>query len=169
MLPNKVLAGLSAQRDISLALRAGEIRALCGANGAGRSTLVNLLMGILAADAGVIAIDGVRPTIRGPQHAQLLGLGLTAQELGLAPRLSILDNIWLGSPDTGFGAVLPTGEGVFAFNSMEEAVDAIRRVESGYRRHSIAARRIAEEYFDSSRVLERLIETASRCSKLGVA
>ena len=71
--------------------------------------------------------------------------------------------------DTGFGAVLPTGEGLFAFTSMEEAVDAIRRIESDYRRHSIAARRIAEEYFDSSRVLERLIETASRCSKLGVA
>jgi hypothetical protein len=67
------------------------------------------------------------------------------------------------------GAILPRGEGPFAFTSVEESVDAIRRIESDYRRHSIAAWRIAEEYFDSSRVLERLIETASRCSKLGEA
>src|SRR4051812_36993287 len=50
-------------------------------------------------DAGSIAIDGVRQTMRGPQHAQALGLGLVAQELSLAPRLSVLDNIWLGSAD----------------------------------------------------------------------
>jgi hypothetical protein len=66
------------------------------------------------------------------------------------------------------GAILPRGEGPFAFTSVEESVHAIRRIESDYRRHSIAARRIEEEYFDSSRVLERLIET-SRCSKLGEA
>jgi len=96
---SKSFGGLSALRDVSLSLRAGEIRAICGENGAGKSTLVKLLMGILAPDAGTIAIDGVRRIIRGPQHAQSLGLGLVAQELSLAPRLSILDNIWLGSPD----------------------------------------------------------------------
>jgi ribose transport system ATP-binding protein/rhamnose transport system ATP-binding protein len=96
---SKSFAGLNALRDVSLALRAGEIRAICGENGAGKSTLVKLLMGILVPDAGAIAIDGVRRTIRGPQHAQSLGLGLVAQELSLAPRLSILDNIWLGSPE----------------------------------------------------------------------
>ena len=96
---SKSFAGLSALRDVSLSLRAGEIRAICGENGAGKSTFVKLLMGILAPDAGSIAIDGVPRAIRGPQHAQELGLGLVAQELSLAPRLSILDNIWLGSPE----------------------------------------------------------------------
>jgi ABC-type sugar transport system ATPase subunit len=96
---SKSFAGLNALRDVSLSLAAGEIRAICGENGAGKSTLVKLLMGILAPDAGSIAVDGVRRTMRGPQQAQALGLGLVAQELSLAPRLSILDNIWLGSPD----------------------------------------------------------------------
>jgi ABC-type sugar transport system ATPase subunit len=96
---SKSFGGLTALRDVSLALRAGEIRAICGENGAGKSTLVKLLMGIFAPDAGTIAIDGARRTIRGPREAQALGLGLVAQELSLAPRLSILDNIWLGSPD----------------------------------------------------------------------
>jgi ribose transport system ATP-binding protein/rhamnose transport system ATP-binding protein len=96
---SKSFTGLSALCDVSLTLRPGEIRAICGENGAGKSTLVKLLMGIFAPDAGSIAIDGVRQTIRGPRHAQALGLGLVAQELSLAPRLSILDNIWLGSAD----------------------------------------------------------------------
>ena len=96
---SKSFASVRALRDVSLTLRAGEIRAVCGENGAGKSTLVKLLMGIFTPDAGSIAIDGERRTIRGPQQAQGLGLGLVAQELSLAPRLSILDNIWLGGAD----------------------------------------------------------------------
>ena len=96
---SKSFAGSSALRDVSLSLRGGEIRAICGENGAGKSTFVKLLMGIFAPDRGTITIDGVRQTIRSPQQAQGLGLGLVAQELSLAPRLSILDNIWLGSAD----------------------------------------------------------------------
>src|SRR6478609_7843802 len=96
---SKSFGGVRALRDVSLSLRAGEIRAVCGENGAGKSTLVKLLMGIFTPDAGSIAVDGVRQTMRGPQYAQALGLGLVAQELSLAPRLSVLDNIWLGSAD----------------------------------------------------------------------
>src|SRR5215467_12946338 len=89
----KTYPGVTALQDVSFALRAGEIRAVCGENGAGKSTLVKILMGIVAPDSGSIAIDGRAQTIRGPQHAQTLGLGLVAQELSLAPHLSILDNI----------------------------------------------------------------------------
>src|ERR1700716_4123697 len=85
---SKSFGGVRALRDVSLSLRAGESRAICGENGAGKSTLVKLLMGIFTPDAGSIAIDGVRQTMRSPQHAQALGLGLVAQELSLAPRLS---------------------------------------------------------------------------------
>src|SRR5438132_4736962 len=81
---SKSFGGLAALRDVSLALQPGEIRAICGENGAGKSTLVKLLMGIFAPDAGTIGLDGERRTIRGPQHAQALGLGLVAQELSLA-------------------------------------------------------------------------------------
>ena len=70
---SKSFGGVRALRDVSLSLRAGEIRAICGENGAGKSTLVKLLMGIFTPDAGSIAIDGVRQTMRGPQYAQALG------------------------------------------------------------------------------------------------
>ena len=60
--------------------------------------------------------------------------------------------------DTGFGAVLPTGEGLLAFSTVEEAVASIKEIEANYARHAKAAREIAAEYFDASRVLTYLIE-----------
>lgn len=62
--------------------------------------------------------------------------------------------------DTGFAAVLPVGEGLLSFTTLDEAVDGIRRVTSDYTRHQRAARAIAEEYFSSDRVLEDLLENA---------
>src|SRR5439155_14462567 len=62
--------------------------------------------------------------------------------------------------DTGFGAVLPVGEGILPFSNVEEAIAAIQEVESHYGKHAKAARAIAEEYFDSGKVLSRLIEEA---------
>jgi hypothetical protein len=60
--------------------------------------------------------------------------------------------------DTGFGRILPTGEGLFAFNSMEEIVAAFEAIHSDYARHSRAARAIAEEYFRAETVLAKFIE-----------
>jgi hypothetical protein len=60
--------------------------------------------------------------------------------------------------DTGFGRVLPTGEGLFAFSTLSEAVEAIGAVESDYQRHSRAAREIAEEYFRAEKVLAQLLD-----------
>ncbi len=60
--------------------------------------------------------------------------------------------------DTGFGRVLPTGEGLFAFNTMEEILAAFEATKSDYERHSRAARAIAEEYFRAETVLAKLID-----------
>ena len=62
--------------------------------------------------------------------------------------------------DTGFGGTIPTGEGLFTFATPEEATDAIERLASDPDRHAEAARVIAEEYFDSDKVLTRLLEKA---------
>ncbi|HYQ86846.1 MAG TPA: hypothetical protein VES59_06350 [Bacteroidota bacterium] len=62
--------------------------------------------------------------------------------------------------DTGFSKTLPVGEGILPFTNMEESVAAIQAVQSDYVRHSRAARAIAEEYFDSRKVLSQLIERA---------
>jgi hypothetical protein len=59
--------------------------------------------------------------------------------------------------DTGFGAVVPAGEGVLAFRTADEAAAGLEAVRSDYERHRRAARTIAEEVFDSGRVLTRLL------------
>lgn len=63
--------------------------------------------------------------------------------------------------DTGFGAYLPAGEGLFAFNTVDETVAAMAAVARDYARHCRRAREIAEEYFRSDLVLTALLERAS--------
>lgn len=60
--------------------------------------------------------------------------------------------------DTGFGADLPTGEGLLTFRSAEDAAEGVRDIRASYARHARAARRIAETHLDSRRVLGRLME-----------
>jgi hypothetical protein len=59
--------------------------------------------------------------------------------------------------DTGFGAYLPTGEGLLAFATIEDVLVAIDELNRDYLRHARAARALAEEHFDSDRVLTRLL------------
>jgi hypothetical protein len=70
----------------------------------------------------------------------------------------------LGKPvitqDTGFSQVLPLGEGLFAWRTVDDAVAAIEAVNADYERHCHAALSLAEAYFDSGRVLSELIEVA---------
>jgi hypothetical protein len=62
--------------------------------------------------------------------------------------------------DTGFASVLPVGQGILTFQTVEEAAAGICEVESNYHQHAEAARAIAEEYFDSDKILTRLVEEA---------
>jgi hypothetical protein len=59
--------------------------------------------------------------------------------------------------DTGFSNVLPTGEGLFGFNTPDEALRAIDAINGDYERHCKAARAIAEEYFEARKVGARLL------------
>ena len=60
--------------------------------------------------------------------------------------------------DTGFSRFLPTGEGLFAFNSTEAVLEGVNRLRADYAKHARRARAIAEEFFDSRKVLTRLLE-----------
>jgi hypothetical protein len=60
--------------------------------------------------------------------------------------------------DTGFSSNLPTGDGLLAFRTLDEAVAGVESIVSDYGRHSRAARAIAEEYFNSDLVLGRIVE-----------
>ena len=67
----------------------------------------------------------------------------------------------LGRPvlaqDTGFAEVLPVGEGLLSFSNMEQAIEGVRAIDADYDRHSTTARELAGDYFDSSRVLSKLL------------
>jgi hypothetical protein len=60
--------------------------------------------------------------------------------------------------DSGFDRWLPTGEGLFPFRTVDDAADALNAIGRDYPRHSAAARRVAEEYFDARRVLSELLD-----------
>jgi hypothetical protein len=66
--------------------------------------------------------------------------------------------------DTGFSDWLPCGQGVFAFRSPEEVIDAISRIDADYDAHCRAARELAAEYFSTERVLPPLIDAAMATS-----
>jgi hypothetical protein len=59
--------------------------------------------------------------------------------------------------DTGFGNCLPTGEGLFAFQTMDDILDAIETINTDYRKQCHAARAIAEEYFAAEKVAGKLL------------
>lgn len=66
--------------------------------------------------------------------------------------------------DTGFSAFLPTGEGLFSFETSDDVLLAINALRHDYERHARAARRLAEEHFDSDRVLRRLLAVLGRAA-----
>ena len=63
--------------------------------------------------------------------------------------------------DTGFSRHLPTGEGLVTFTTLEEAMEGAAKIASNYPRHSRAARALAEQYFDSDKVLAKLLTDIS--------
>jgi ABC-type sugar transport system ATPase subunit len=88
--------GVPAVRDVSFTVGAGEIHALCGHNGAGKSTVVKMLSGQLAPDSGRILLAGQPAELGSRQAAQRLGIALVDQELSVVPALTVLDNLLLG-------------------------------------------------------------------------
>ena len=82
---------------IDLDIAEGEVLALCGDNGAGKSSLVKILSGAQAPTEGTIALDGTAVQFRGPQDALARGIATIYQDLAVAPRLSIWQNVFLGS------------------------------------------------------------------------
>ena len=59
--------------------------------------------------------------------------------------------------DTGFSKFIPTGHGLFAFSTPEEALAALETINRDYRAHARAAREIAQEYFDAAKVLAKML------------
>ena len=91
----KKYPGVIALDGVDLELLAGEVHVLLGENGAGKSTLMKIISGAVVRDAGEILIGGAPAEIRGPRHAQELGIGIIYQEFNLIPHLTAGENIFL--------------------------------------------------------------------------
>jgi len=101
----KVFPGVVANDRVSFSLEEGEILALLGENGAGKSTIMNVVYGLLSADGGEILIDGEPVRIKSPRHAIDLGIGMVHQHFMLVEPLTVTENIVLGREPGKFGVI----------------------------------------------------------------
>ncbi|MPQ71204.1 MULTISPECIES: sugar ABC transporter ATP-binding protein [Pseudomonas] len=102
----KAYAGIPALRDGRLSLRAGSVHALCGGNGAGKSTFLSILMGITQRDAGSILLNGQPVQFDRPSAALAAGVAMITQELEPIPYMTVAENIWLGREPRRAGCIV---------------------------------------------------------------
>ena len=99
----KRFPGIIANDNITLQLKRGEIHALLGENGAGKSTLMSVLFGLYQPEEGIIKKDGVEVSIKDPNDANALGIGMVHQHFKLVECFTVLDNIIMGVEPTKHG------------------------------------------------------------------
>jgi len=98
---SKAFGGVQALSEASCGASFGDVTALVGENGAGKSTMIKILSGLFPPDSGTIRVDGQDLELRNPVEAQRLGLGTVFQELTLLPWMTVAENILLGHEPRG--------------------------------------------------------------------
>lgn len=93
---SKEFPGVKALSEVDLEILPGEVHALVGENGAGKSTIIKILMGVYTKTSGDIYIQGEKVEIKSPLHAQSMGLGAVYQDVNLAQELSVAENFFMG-------------------------------------------------------------------------
>ena len=88
--------GIAANDNVSLRVAPGQIHAVLGENGAGNSTLMKVIFGVVQPDAGSIRFNGERMSMGNPHVAGALGISMVFQHFSLFDTLSVAENIWLG-------------------------------------------------------------------------
>ena len=104
----KTFPGVVALDNAQLTLRKGEIHALMGENGAGKSTIIKCLTGVYERDSGEVHMEGVPGNIynHSTMDAQKIGIATVYQEVNLCPNLSVAENLFIGrEPKTKLGTV----------------------------------------------------------------
>lgn len=93
---SKSFPGVRALKRASVSILRGEVHALLGENGAGKSTMVKIIGGEYSPDEGTIILEGEEVRLRDPRDSLNKGIGIIHQELMLVPELSVAENIFLG-------------------------------------------------------------------------
>src|SRR5579863_8105 len=102
----KAFPGVVALDDVSIDIRAGKVHALMGENGAGKSTMMKIIAGVQAPDAGSLHFKGERIVLKSPRDALGKGIAMIHQELNLVPDMTVAENIWIGrEPRNAVGLV----------------------------------------------------------------
>jgi ribose transport system ATP-binding protein len=114
----KNYAGVQALADGCLEIRPGEVHGLVGANGAGKSTLIKILAGAVVRDGGWIRVDGKTSALSNERESYGHGLRFIHQDLGIAARLSVAENVFLGRK-------LPTRGGLVSNRRLREAAGQV--------------------------------------------
>lgn len=104
--------------DVSIAIPAGEVHALLGENGAGKSTFIKIVSGVVVPDRGRVRVAGRELTFGSPHAAQAIGVSTLFQELATVPGLSVAENVFLGRP-------VPSRLGIVRWGELERAARAI--------------------------------------------
>ncbi|HYV49573.1 MAG TPA: ABC transporter ATP-binding protein [Myxococcaceae bacterium] len=112
----KVFGKVVALDDVSLDIQQGEMLALVGENGAGKSSLMNVLYGLYHPDQGELRIGGERVRLRGPKDAIARGIGMVHQHFMLVPTLTVAENVVLGRE--------PTRRGLLDLKRAQQEVEA---------------------------------------------
>jgi rhamnose transport system ATP-binding protein len=103
---SKSFGAVQALQGVTIELYAGEVHALAGENGAGKSTVVKTFAGVHRPDSGEIRLDGEPVVFNGPADAQAAGVAVIYQEPTLFPDLSVAENIFMGrQPRTSLGRI----------------------------------------------------------------
>ena len=93
---SKRFGGVQALDKVGFELRRGEVHALVGENGAGKSTLIKIICGLYQRDEGSIVYEGKSVDYRDNLQARMHGIGIVPQDIQLAPKLTVAENIFMG-------------------------------------------------------------------------
>ena len=118
---SKAFGGVRALREASFAAEPGEVHALVGENGAGKSTMIKILSGLLRPDAGRVRVHGKDVVLESPQAAMRLGIGTIFQELTLLPYMTVAENLLLGREPRRGGVIRRGALPVVAQQMLDEA------------------------------------------------
>ena len=93
---SKNFGGVRALSNVDLEVHAGEIHALLGGNGAGKSTILKILRGVHAPTSGTVEVNGRVLSAHTPEESKRAGVAMIFQEMSLVPTLTVAQNIFLG-------------------------------------------------------------------------